>query len=67
LEASDVADTVMKALTARRPRLRYGPAQHALLEQALRRAAPKRVTDFVIEQALGLKPDTERSLKGISA
>jgi NAD(P)-dependent dehydrogenase (short-subunit alcohol dehydrogenase family) len=67
LEASDVADTVMKALTARRPRLRYAPAQHALLEQALPRAAPKRVTDFVIEQALGLKPDTESLLKGISA
>jgi hypothetical protein len=67
LEASDVADAVMKALTARRPRLCYAPAEHALLEQALRRAAPKRVTDFVIEQALGLKADTERSLKGISA
>jgi NAD(P)-dependent dehydrogenase (short-subunit alcohol dehydrogenase family) len=67
LRASDVAETVMKALTARRPRLRYAPAQHALLEQALPRAAPKRATDFVIEQALGLKPDTERTLKGIGA
>lgn len=45
LQASDVAETVMKALTARRPRLRYAPAQHALLEQALPRAAPKRATD----------------------
>ena len=57
----------MKALTARRPRLRYSPAQHALLEQALSRMAPKRVTDFVVEQAIGLKPDAQRSLKGISA
>ena len=56
----------MKALTARRPRLRYSPAQHALLEQALPRMAPKRMTDFVVEQALGLKPDPERPLKGIS-
>ena len=61
------AETVMKALTARRPRLRYSPAQHALLEQALPRMAPKRVTDFVVEQAIGLKPDAQRSLKGISA
>jgi NAD(P)-dependent dehydrogenase (short-subunit alcohol dehydrogenase family) len=66
LQASDVAETVLKALTVRRPRLRYAPAQHALLEQALPRAAPKRATDFVIEQALGLKPDPERALKGIS-
>jgi NAD(P)-dependent dehydrogenase (short-subunit alcohol dehydrogenase family) len=61
------AETVMKALTARRPRLRYSPAQHALLEQALPRMAPKRVTDFAVEQAIGLKPDAQRSLKGISA
>jgi NAD(P)-dependent dehydrogenase (short-subunit alcohol dehydrogenase family) len=67
LEASDVAETVMKALTARRPRLRYAPAQHALLEQALPRMAPKRMTDFVIEHALALRPDPERSLKGIDA
>jgi NAD(P)-dependent dehydrogenase (short-subunit alcohol dehydrogenase family) len=66
LQASDVAQTIMKALTAQRPRLRYAPAQHALLEQALPRAAPKRATDFVIEQALCLKPDPERALKGFS-
>jgi NAD(P)-dependent dehydrogenase (short-subunit alcohol dehydrogenase family) len=66
LQASEVAETVMKALVARRPRLRYAPAQHALLEQALPRAAPKRATDFVIGQTLGLRPDTERALKGIS-
>jgi hypothetical protein len=52
----------MKALTTRRPRLRYAPAQYALLEQALPRAAPKRAMDFVIEQAFGLKPDSERAL-----
>jgi NAD(P)-dependent dehydrogenase (short-subunit alcohol dehydrogenase family) len=42
------------------------PAQHTLLEQALPRAAPKRATNFAIEEALGLKPDPERALKGIS-
>jgi NAD(P)-dependent dehydrogenase (short-subunit alcohol dehydrogenase family) len=67
LQPNDVAETVMKALTARRPRLRYSPAQHAILEQALPRMAPRRMTDFVVEQALGLKPDPQRSLKGISA
>jgi hypothetical protein len=50
----------MKALTA-------PPAQHAILEQVLPRMAPRRMTDFVVEQALGLKPDPQRSLKGISA
>jgi NAD(P)-dependent dehydrogenase (short-subunit alcohol dehydrogenase family) len=67
LQASDVAEIVMKGLTARRPRLRYAPAQHPILEQVLPRSAPKRLTDFAIEQALGLKPDPDRPLKGISA
>jgi NAD(P)-dependent dehydrogenase (short-subunit alcohol dehydrogenase family) len=65
LQAKDVAKTVMKALTARRPRLRYAPAQHAL-EQALPRLAPKRVTDFVIGHGLGLMPDEEKALRGVS-
>jgi NAD(P)-dependent dehydrogenase (short-subunit alcohol dehydrogenase family) len=65
LQASEVAETIMKALTAQRPRLRYAPARHTILEQALLRAAPRRATDFVIEQLLGLKPDKERALKGI--
>jgi hypothetical protein len=33
--------------------------------QSLPRLAPKRITDFAIEQVLSLKPDPERSLKGI--
>ena len=66
LQAKDVAKTVMKALTARHPRLRYAPAQHALLEQALPRLAPKRVTDFVIAHSLGLMPDETKALRGVS-
>jgi NAD(P)-dependent dehydrogenase (short-subunit alcohol dehydrogenase family) len=66
MQAKDVAKTVMKALIARRPRLRYAPAQHALLEQALPRLAPKRVTDFVIAHSLGLMPDKEKALRGVS-
>jgi len=66
LQAKDVAKTVMKALTARRPRLRYAPAQHALMEQALPTLAPKRVTDFVIAHSLGLMPDEKKALRGVS-
>jgi NAD(P)-dependent dehydrogenase (short-subunit alcohol dehydrogenase family) len=66
LQAKDVAKTVMRALTARRPRLRYAPAQHALMEQALPRLAPKRVTDFVIAHSLGLMPDEKKALRGVS-
>jgi NAD(P)-dependent dehydrogenase (short-subunit alcohol dehydrogenase family) len=66
LQAKDVAKTVMKALTARRARLRYAPAQHALMEQALPRLTPKRVTDFVIAHSLGLMPDQTKALRGVS-
>jgi NAD(P)-dependent dehydrogenase (short-subunit alcohol dehydrogenase family) len=50
------AETIWQALTTRRPRLRYSPAQHPVLEQALPRLTPDRVTDFVVETSLGLKP-----------
>jgi len=63
LEANDVAETVMKALTARGPRLRRRSMR--CWNWTLPRIAPKRMTDFVIEQALALKPDPKRSLKGI--
>jgi NAD(P)-dependent dehydrogenase (short-subunit alcohol dehydrogenase family) len=66
LHAKDIAEIVMKALTTRRPRLRYAPAQHHFLEQALPRMTPSRLTDFAIEQALALKPDVDRPLKGVS-
>jgi NAD(P)-dependent dehydrogenase (short-subunit alcohol dehydrogenase family) len=66
LQAKDVAKTVMKALTARRPRLRYAPAQNLLLEQVLPRLAPKRMTDFVLARSLGLIPDKEKPLRGVS-
>jgi NAD(P)-dependent dehydrogenase (short-subunit alcohol dehydrogenase family) len=55
LQAKDIAEIVIKALTTQRPRLRYAPAQHPFLEQALPRMTPSRLTDFAIEQALALK------------
>lgn len=68
LQTKDFAETVMKALGTRRPRLRYAPARHALLllEQTLPRITPKRLTGVAIEHALGLKPNSEKLLKGIS-
>jgi NAD(P)-dependent dehydrogenase (short-subunit alcohol dehydrogenase family) len=54
LTADKVAGVVMRALTARHPRVRYAPAQHVLLEQVLPRLAPKRLTDFAVRHALGL-------------
>ncbi|EIM29730.1 SDR family NAD(P)-dependent oxidoreductase [Microvirga lotononidis] len=51
-----VAEAVLHALTTRRPRIRYSPARHPVLEQLLPRITPDRVTDVVIEKTLGLKP-----------
>jgi len=67
LAPEDVAETIMTALTARRPRLRYAPAQHFVAEQALPRVSPSRVTDVVIEHALGLVPLPHGKLIGIKA
>lgn len=66
LQAKDIAEIVIKALTTRRPRLRYAPAQHPFLEQTLPRMTPSRLTDLAIEQVLALKPDADRPLKGVS-
>lgn len=51
-----VAEIVLHALTTRRPRIRYSPAQHPILEQAVPRLVPDRVTDLVVERSLGLTP-----------
>jgi NAD(P)-dependent dehydrogenase (short-subunit alcohol dehydrogenase family) len=56
LEPRRVAETIVHALTTRRPRLRYSPAQHPILEQVMPRMAPDRVTDVVVEKSLGLTP-----------
>jgi hypothetical protein len=56
LDPRRVAETIMHALTTRRPRLRYSPAQHPILEQAIPRMTPDRVTDVVVEKSLGLTP-----------
>lgn len=66
LAADDVAETVLKALTTARPRLRYAPAQHMILEQALPQVTPARLTDLVIERSAGLNPDAKKQLKGVT-
>jgi len=56
LDPRRVAETILHALTTRRPRIRYSPAQHPILEQVIPRITPDRVTDVVVEKSLGLKP-----------
>jgi NAD(P)-dependent dehydrogenase (short-subunit alcohol dehydrogenase family) len=56
MPAQHVAVVVWEALTAKRPRLRYAPAAHPLIEQGLPRIAPARLVDWTLEKALGLRP-----------
>jgi NAD(P)-dependent dehydrogenase (short-subunit alcohol dehydrogenase family) len=57
LPAARVADAVMVALTARRPRTRYVVTRNKLLSFALRRLLPDRMMDRLIAAKLGLRPD----------
>ena len=56
LEASIVADVVLAALTAARPKPRYAPVPQPLLNWWLPRLLPKRLVDRVIADRLGLRP-----------
>jgi len=56
LDPEAVASAVWSALTARRPRLRYSPAAHPIVEQLLPRVTPDRIVDAVVERAAGLRP-----------
>lgn len=56
LDPKRVAETVWTALTANRPRARYAPAQHPLVEQFASRLMPRRALDAVFGLALGLRP-----------
>jgi NAD(P)-dependent dehydrogenase (short-subunit alcohol dehydrogenase family) len=55
-EPREIAMTVWDALTAKHPRLRYAPARHPVLEQALLRALPRRALDWAMRRGLGLRP-----------
>jgi NAD(P)-dependent dehydrogenase (short-subunit alcohol dehydrogenase family) len=54
LDPRKVAETIWEALTASRPKPRYGPAQHPILEQGLLMALPRRVIDWAMARHLGL-------------
>jgi NAD(P)-dependent dehydrogenase (short-subunit alcohol dehydrogenase family) len=54
LPVERVADVVMKALTARRPRTRYVVVRNPLINWLLPRALPDRVLDRLIARQLGL-------------
>lgn len=56
LEASVVAEVVLEALTAPRPRVRYAPVPQPLVNWWLPRLLPKRLIDGVIADRLGLTP-----------
>jgi len=56
LEASAVADVVLKALTAARPKPRYAPVPRPLVNWWLPRLLPTRLVDGVIAGRLGLRP-----------
>jgi NAD(P)-dependent dehydrogenase (short-subunit alcohol dehydrogenase family) len=56
LEASTVADVVLEALTAARPKARYAPVPKPLVNWWLPRLLPKRLVDGVIADRLGLRP-----------
>lgn len=61
MAAESIGQIVMHALASRRPRRRYAPAQHPLLEQILPRMTPSRISDFIVEHALGLVDRSRRS------
>jgi NAD(P)-dependent dehydrogenase (short-subunit alcohol dehydrogenase family) len=53
-----VAETIVEALTTSRPKPRYGPAQHPILEQGLMMVLPRRVIDWAMARHLGLRRET---------
>jgi NAD(P)-dependent dehydrogenase (short-subunit alcohol dehydrogenase family) len=55
LPVERVADAVMKALTARRPRTRYAVVRNPLVNWLLPRVLPDRLLDRVIARQLGLR------------
>ena len=46
----DIADVILKALTARKPRARYAAPGHARLGIALKRFLPERLFDYVLNR-----------------
>ncbi|KAB1077401.1 SDR family NAD(P)-dependent oxidoreductase [Methylobacterium soli] len=56
LAPARVAETIWTALTARRPKARYAPAKHLVIEQGLARLLPRRWLDRLFGRVLRLRP-----------
>jgi NAD(P)-dependent dehydrogenase (short-subunit alcohol dehydrogenase family) len=52
MEPRDAAELIWHALTTKRPKLRYSPARHPILQQLVIRALPRRVLDWAFERLL---------------
>ncbi len=63
-QPEDIAALIHKALTARRPRLRYAAPRHARLALALKRFLPERWFDYVMNRQAGIDPETLKVAPG---
>lgn len=54
-DPEEVAEAVWRALTAKRPKPRYAPAEHPVLEQGLLRVAPRRLIDWTMARILRVR------------
>lgn len=57
----DIAELVVKALTARRPRNRYAAPRHARIALALKRWLPDRVFNYILARQSGVTADKLKS------
>jgi short-subunit dehydrogenase len=56
-QPSDIAEIIVQALTADRPRARYAAPGHARLALALKRLLPERVFDYLLNRQMSLTAD----------
>jgi len=63
LDPAQVAETIWTALTAKRPKLRYAPSKHPILEQNLLMAMPRRALDRAMGYKLGMTKGAKRKAK----
>jgi short-subunit dehydrogenase len=57
LAPSEIGEVVFKALTSRRPKIRYAVVPGAFRNWILPRLLPKKLVDRIIARATGLLPD----------
>lgn len=57
----DIAEIILKALTANRPRARYAAPRHARIAIALKRLLPARVFDYLLSRQTGVTTNKLKS------